>query len=72
MTTGPTFPLTAMQARASIRVVRRKTPSKNPAALALGKLGASKGGKARMRQLTQAQRKELARQAARARWGRRT
>ena len=71
MTTEPAIPLTPMQARASIRVMRRKTPVKNPAAVALGKLGAKKGGKARMKQLTPAERTELARKAATARWGRR-
>jgi hypothetical protein len=41
---------------------------KNPAAVALGKLGASKGGKARAEKLTPEQRSEIARKAARARW----
>jgi ABC-type phosphate/phosphonate transport system ATPase subunit len=41
---------------------------KNPAALALGKLGASKGGKARAEKLTKEQRVEIARKAAKARW----
>ena len=58
--------LTSMPARASITFMRRK---KNPAAVALAKLGAKKGGKARMKQLTAAERSELARKAARARWG---
>jgi len=34
----------------------------------LGKLGASKGGKARAEKLTPEQRKEIARRAAKARW----
>lgn len=42
---------------------------KNPAAVALGKLGGSKGGKARAANLTKKQRSEAARKAARARWG---
>ncbi len=42
--------------------------TRNPAAVALSKLGASKGGKARARSLTKAQRQEIARRAARARW----
>lgn len=42
---------------------------KNPAAVALGKLGGQKGGKARAAKLTPDQRKEIARKAARARWG---
>ena len=41
---------------------------KNPAAVALGRLGASKGGKARAEKLTPEQRKEIARKAAKARW----
>ena len=42
---------------------------KNPAAVALGRLGGLKGGKARAEKLTPEQRKEIARKAARARWG---
>jgi len=45
-----------------------KPRKKNPAAVALGKLGASKGGKARAKKLTAEQRKEIAKKAARARW----
>ena len=41
---------------------------KNPAAVALGKLGASKGGKARAESLSRKQRKEIAKKAANARW----
>lgn len=41
---------------------------KNPAAVALGKLGASKGGQARAQSLSEAQRKEIARRAAETRW----
>jgi hypothetical protein len=42
--------------------------TKNPAAVALGRLGGLKGGKARAFKLTPEQRKESARKAARARW----
>ena len=42
--------------------------SKNPAAVALGRLGGLKGGKARAKNLTPEQRKEIARKAAKARW----
>jgi len=42
---------------------------KNPAAVALGRLGGKKGGKARAAKLTKAQRSEAARKAAQARWG---
>jgi len=41
---------------------------KNPAAVALGRLGGKKGGKARAAKLTPEQRKEIARKAAKARW----
>jgi hypothetical protein len=41
---------------------------KNPAAVALGKLGGRKGGKARAEKLTPEQRSEIARKAANARW----
>jgi len=44
-------------------------PVKNPAAVALGRLGGKKGGKARMQKLTAEERKELAKKAARTRWG---
>jgi hypothetical protein len=42
---------------------------KNPHAVALSKLGASKGGKARAAQLTPEERRAIALRAARARWG---
>ncbi len=41
---------------------------KNPNAVALGKLGGSKGGKIRAQRLTAEQRTEIARKAVRARW----
>jgi hypothetical protein len=43
---------------------------KNPAAVALGKLGGNKGGKARAAKLSPAKRKAIARKAAKARWSR--
>ena len=43
-------------------------PEKNPHAAALGKLGGKKGGPARAQKLTAARRREIARQAAAARW----
>lgn len=43
---------------------------KNPAAVALGKLGGAKGGAARAAALSPAKRKAIARKAAKARWGR--
>ena len=41
---------------------------KNPIAVALGRLGGLKGGRARAEKLTEAQRIDSARNAARARW----
>ena len=43
-------------------------PVKNLAAVALGKLGGLKGGKARAAALTPERRREIAQKAARARW----
>jgi len=57
------------------RIVRESTgrsvpalPRKNPAAVALGRLGASKGGHARAAALSSRKRKAIARKAAMARW----
>lgn len=41
---------------------------KNPAAVALGRLGGKKGGPARAQNLSPKRRKEIAQKAARARW----
>ncbi len=41
---------------------------KNPAAVALGRLGGLKGGAARAKSLTKAKRSEIAKKAAAARW----
>jgi hypothetical protein len=48
-----------------------KNNTKNPAAVALGRLGGLKGGKARASKLTPEKRKEIARKAAKARWANR-
>ncbi len=45
-------------------------PDKNPAAVALGRLGGRKGGKARAEKLSAARRTAIAKQAAAARWKR--
>lgn len=50
---------------------KARTPEdtgKNPAAVALGRLGGLKGGKARAKSLTKVQRAEIAKRAAQARW----
>ena len=41
---------------------------KNPAAVALGRLGGLKGGKARANKLSKIRRQEIAKKAAKARW----
>lgn len=46
-----------------------KTPPKNPAAVALGRLGGLKGGNVRAKNLSAKQRVEIAKKAANARWG---
>jgi hypothetical protein len=64
--------------QAAFRVVREATEKhdpeakkKNPAAVALGRLGASKGGKARAAKLSAKKRAQIARDAAMTRWGKR-
>jgi len=42
---------------------------KNPAAVALGRLGGLKGGKARAKSLSAKERRRIAKDAAEARWG---
>jgi len=49
----------------------RKKKVKNPHAVALGRLGGLKGGKARFSQMTPEQRRELARKAVLTRWSKR-
>jgi hypothetical protein len=46
-------------------------PEKNPAAVALGRLGGLKGGKARAEKLSAKKRQSIARKAAQARWSKR-
>jgi hypothetical protein len=45
-----------------------ETGEKNPAAVALGRLGGLKGGKARAASLSKKKRSEIAKKAAQARW----
>jgi hypothetical protein len=59
-------------ARAAVEHVERlvdEAPGKNPAAVALGRKGGLKGGKARMASLTHEQRRQLGLKGARSRWG---
>lgn len=46
----------------------KEKPQKNPAAVALGRLGGQKGGNARAAKLTAKERSEIAKKAAAARW----
>lgn len=46
----------------------RPQPIKNPAAVALGRLGGLVGGKARAKKLTAKERSDIAKKAAAARW----
>ncbi len=60
-------------AQNALRVVEIATGAplksrKNPAAVALGKLGGKKGGKARAEKLSPERLREIASKAARARW----
>ena len=48
-----------------------KEPEKNPHAVALGRMGGKKGGKARAESLTASRRKAIAKRAALARWKKR-
>jgi hypothetical protein len=54
--TAEPIPITAVKKR------------KNPAAVALGRLGGRKGAKGRMEKMTPERRREIAMRAARARW----
>ena len=55
------------------RIVSQSTETeKNPAAVALGRLGGLKGGNARAAKLSAKERSEIARVAASARWSRNT
>ena len=47
---------------------KKQPATKNPAAVALGRLGGIKGGKARMKKLSAKRRAEIASNAAKARW----
>lgn len=55
-------------AKGIIEKATKRTSEKNPAAVALGRLGGLKGGKARAAKLSKKQRTEIASKAARIRW----
>jgi hypothetical protein len=52
-------------------MVENAQQPKNPAAVALGRLGGLKGGKARAKKLSARKRTQIARKAAARRWGNR-
>lgn len=62
------FSLVAEATEDQEEFLRNADSSKNPHAVALGRLGGGKGGKARALKLTAEQRSEIARKAALARW----
>jgi len=57
-----------VQDATSESALKEVPPENNPAAVALGRLGGLKGGKARAAKLSAKKRKEIARKAAQARW----
>jgi hypothetical protein len=57
-----------VQAATGEKPASRSAHKKNPAAVALGRLGGLKGGKARAAKLSPQKRKQIARKAAKARW----
>jgi len=54
--------------RLAKQIIDEATSEKNPAAVALGRLGGLKGGKARADKLSPEKRAEIAKKAATARW----
>jgi hypothetical protein len=70
-------PLTSLAPRIAAQRIGQEPPKpetppvreKNPAAVALGRLGASKGGTARAAALSSPQKAAIAKKAAMARWG---
>jgi hypothetical protein len=76
MTTTPKRPRDANQLAALIAAIStgemdeaKTEDGKNPAAVALGRKGGLKGGKARAESMTPERRKEIAAAAAKKRWG---
>jgi hypothetical protein len=53
---------------AFVGIEKVRSPKKNPAAVALGRLGGKKGGPARAERLTPERRSAIARTAALSRW----
>ena len=61
-------PLEQPEPKSNVVAFRAPVRIKNPAAVALGKLGGAKGGRARAANLSPEERKEIAQRAAAARW----
>ena len=53
---------------ASPKPAKKHLPEKNPAAVALGRLGGLKGGKARAKKLSSKKKSAIAKKAVKARW----
>jgi len=64
-------PLPVAPQEATAALATQQQQGKNPAAVALGRLGGQKGGPARARKLTKQQRVAIARKAAQTRWAKR-
>jgi len=63
--TGQSADTTSLEGKAT---KKKDLPEKNPAAVALGRLGGLKGGKARAEALSKKRKSEIAKKAAKARW----
>ena len=59
---------TSIVQEATKETIETPQREKNPAAVALGRLGGLKGGKARAEKLSAKKRKEIAKKAAQVRW----
>jgi len=68
MSTGQALPKLAESPSGGAVEPAINPPEKNPAAVALGRLGGLKGGKARAEALSKKKRAEIAKLAAAARW----
>jgi hypothetical protein len=66
--TGQALPTVQTPRQAGAAPIQTPASAKNPAAVALGRLGGLKGGKARAETLSPSRRKEIAKSAALKRW----
>jgi len=65
------IPMLKRSSNETVTQVAGEAPTKDPAAVALGRKGGLKGGKARAQSLSAAKRARIARKAAKARWEKR-